>query len=278
MRRRSKRLPRQAPLQTHVLAYYSALRQITDWCATYVKEHLVPVAIDLSGKERADADPVPFHGKPIPHKLAAILADAETAFHAHFPEWKLQKILNQILGRVSKSQKKQLAKQFKSALGIDLGLVVDKGLTEHVRKYTDANVALIKSIPTQFFGQVHDVISEGVRKGKRAEAIQQDLQDRVGVAKSRAALIARDQVAKFHQGLNRIRQKNLGVEQFVWRGMNDERERPGHSDREGEVYSWAEGVPDDVLADDDEDGAHFPGDAVSCRCGGDPFLGGDPDD
>jgi hypothetical protein len=36
----------------------------------------------------------------------------------------------------------------------------------------------------------------------------------------------------------------------MMQGMNDARERDWHREREGNVYSWAEGVPEDELDDD----------------------------
>ena len=59
-------------------------------------------------------------------------------------------------------------------------------------------------------------------------------------------------MGKYHSSLNRVRQTNLGVEEFVWDTVNDERCREAHAERDGETYSWDDPPGD---ADDPAGGA-----------------------
>jgi SPP1 gp7 family putative phage head morphogenesis protein len=122
-------------------------------------------------------------------------------------------------------------------------------------------VALIKSIPQQYFGDIEKRITAGVRSGTRWEDLAQELQDRYDVSESRAALIARDQVGKFYGELNEVRQTALGVKSFIWRTANDERVREEHADLEGETFDW-----------DTPPSEGIPGEAVNCRCFAEPVL------
>lgn len=53
--------------------------------------------------------------------------------------------------------------------------------------------------------------------------------------------------------INEIRQRDLGIEQYVWETVGDDRVRTAHSSRNGAVHSWD--------SDDEK-----PGEAVNCRC------------
>ena len=115
---------------------------------------------------------------------------------------------------------------------------------------------LIKNLPTQKGEQLRGKFTEAVRKGTRweevAKEIQRDLPDKL---RNRAKLIARDQIGKLNGQLTKLRQRNIGVTHYIWRGMLDERERQLHVDREGEKFAW-DNPP--------EDG--HPGEAILCRC------------
>lgn len=53
--------------------------------------------------------------------------------------------------------------------------------------------------------------------------------------------------------INEIRQRDLGIEQYVWLTVGDERVRAAHSERGGSVYRW-------------DSGDEKPGEATNCRC------------
>lgn len=61
--------------------------------------------------------------------------------------------------------------------------------------------------------------------------------------------------------INEIRQRDLGIEQFIWETVGDERVRAAHSARSGGVYRWD--------ADDEK-----PGEAPNCRCSAHPVPPG----
>jgi SPP1 gp7 family putative phage head morphogenesis protein len=94
---------------------------------------------------------------------------------------------------------------------------------------------------------------EGILSG-----IMQDQQDKV---QARAALIARDQIGKLNGNINRTRQEAAGLKRYRWRTNMDGRQRPEHSARNGQIFSW-----DKPPADG------HPGQAVLCRCGAEPVF------
>ena len=61
--------------------------------------------------------------------------------------------------------------------------------------------------------------------------------------------------------LTKERQTDLGVEQYIWRTVGDERVREEHEILDGEVFSW-----------DNPPEPGQPGDDYQCRCTAEPIL------
>lgn len=170
------------------------------------------------------------------------------------------------------------------------------GLDAVLAEARENNVRLIRSASEDFLAQVRAVLEEfaGLHPGKgagpkrlatllRAPApdhepeeprdLTEALQARVGVSRSRANLIARDQAAKTTAALNKHRQQAAGVRQFRWSASMDERTRPAHRALNGRVFSWDEGLPPDVADEVGEEAGALPSTPVNCRCVALPMLG-----
>lgn len=157
-------------------------------------------------------------------------------------------------------QRIQLAKQLRAALGAD-PFMADRRLVPLTEAFVDSNVGLIRSLTDRAALQVEDTVMNGLRAGRLHADLAQDIEERLGVAESRARLIARDQVGKFYGQVNAARQRSLGVTRFIWRTVNDERVRDEHDARNGETYEY----------DDPPDG-ELPGEPINCRCYAEPVL------
>lgn len=66
--------------------------------------------------------------------------------------------------------------------------------------------------------------------------------------------------------INELRQRALGIEQYVWRSRDDARVRDSHADYDDRIFDW----------DTPPEGGH-PGQAWNCRCHAEPFLPDEPD-
>ena len=116
---------------------------------------------------------------------------------------------------------------------------------------------------------VSRTIEEAHRQGLRVEVLAGDLQDRFGVADSRAELIARDQVLKLNGQITHQRQQGAGITHYRWSTSRDERVRESHADLEGSVHSWDD--PPEVAPGRWE----HPGGDYQCRCVAIPIIPGD---
>lgn len=122
--------------------------------------------------------------------------------------------------------------------------------------WVSENTALIKSLPTRLHPELEGIIRRGVMNGQSVKDIKDQIKARYGVTDYRAKLIAQDQTLKLNADLTRYRLQSVGVEEYVWRSVQDSRVRPEHADRNGKTYSWKEGP---------SNGSH-PGQEVRCRC------------
>lgn len=148
-----------------------------------------------------------------------------------------------------------------------LALDVTQGgkLTSLYQAWAAENVALIESIPAQFFAEIEATVTEAVQSGRLTRDVMRDIQGRYGVSESRAELIARDQIGKLNGQLTQQRQTSLGIEEFIWSTSKDERVRPSHAEIEGQKFRW-----DDLPIVDGE--RSRPGSPISCRCVAIPVL------
>jgi SPP1 gp7 family putative phage head morphogenesis protein len=128
------------------------------------------------------------------------------------------------------------------------------------------NVSLIKSIDSRFFDDLEKYIVKAHDNGTLNSELAKIIRERTKVSKSRADLIARDQVAKLNGQITAFRQQSLGIRQYKWSTAGDDRVRESHRVRSGRVFDW----------NNPPSGGH-PGMEVGCRCSAVPVTDEDED-
>lgn len=167
---------------------------------------------------------------------------------------KLEALAGEFAQRTTTYQRIQLSRQLHAAVGVDV-LVTDRKLAAVTEGFVAENVALIKTVPDVLFDKIEQATTRAVTEGTLHTDLAKELAEQVGVAKNRAALIARDQVGKIYGQANAARQAELGIDRFVWRTVNDARVRDEHKDLEGKIFSYADGGhPEEGL----------PGEPINC--------------
>lgn len=194
-------------------------------------------------------------------RIAAIIDDVRRRV---LSREQLQLIVSAYGRRVAEHQRGEFARAVKAGLGVDVELL---GADLQVRAarladFTAENVSLIRSLTTTPLDEVERVILRGFVAGDRHETIAKEIEQRFNVARSRARLIARDQVGKLNAQVGRDANKALGLNQFRWRSLRDNAVRPQHAewDRKSHIapfsYDGTQGYRPPEL----------PGEAVQCRC------------
>jgi SPP1 gp7 family putative phage head morphogenesis protein len=126
------------------------------------------------------------------------------------------------------------------------------------------NVALIKSIPQQYLGDVEGLVMRSVQTGRDMGFLAKELQKTYGVSKRRSALIARTQNNLASASMNRARQSELGITTAIWMHSHAGKvPRPTHLKNDGKTYDVAKG-----WYDPDPRVKRFvqPGELINCRC------------
>jgi SPP1 gp7 family putative phage head morphogenesis protein len=232
---RRRKLPRQIH-PTHIATdYFKAIRRYLDLARSMLTADLFPrLPAMLEDAKRARDDSMRMdRGKDVNDEIDRIAAK----YFDNINVADIERLATETAQNLSAFQRQQLNRQITAAMGVNV-LSVEPNLAPRVAAFTAENVALIKSIPTQYFSDVEKRVTAAMRAGTLWPDLAKELQDRYDVSESKAALIARDQAGKFYGELNEARQTALGVEKFIWRTAHDERVRPEHEDLDGETFDW----------------------------------------
>lgn len=142
-------------------------------------------------------------------------------------------------------------------------------VAETMRDLQREQVRLITSLPTEASQRVHRLTQEALTTGKRAAQIAEEIARTSEVTESRAALIARTEVARTGSKLTETRAISVGSTGYIWRTSKDSDVRESHQQMEGRFCEWANPP---TLSDGTTTHA---GQIYNCRCYPEPVI---PDD
>lgn len=165
--------------------------------------------------------------------------------------------------QINSFNKNQFQKVTKSVFGIDL-FMGEPWLQDQLKLFASQNAQLITSLQDQELERVSGIVERGLQEGKTYSDVAKEIQKSFGITDRRAKLIARDQTKKLNSSLTKLRQQELGVEEYIWQTSGDERVRPTHRANDGKKFRW----------DDPPKTTGHPGNDVNCRCIARPVLEG----
>jgi SPP1 gp7 family putative phage head morphogenesis protein len=206
-------------------------------------------------RHAADKAPDVRHDINMSAEMAASIANARKRLQEVYDTIAFEQMSRDIFGAVDERARKSIAAQ--------LGLSPDE-LPESPLKqqWLENQRRLGKQAALDFTDGVEKVLEDaptGIVIGELAD----ELEGRLGVAASRADLIATDSVLKLNANLNETRQRSVGIDRYVWRTSVDERVRAWHVELDGTEHSWAD--PPLGGGTGAEDYGH-PGSGIRCRC------------
>lgn len=225
--------------------YVSALTALSDELAAAIYKAIEPRLSALAEGVRLD-DWADDFTTMLEQALAASLAVTETERVAA------------IVRKWAKSAQAFNAVQLHSALVARYGVDIFKAepwLLAELKAWEATNLALIKSLPTSTVSTLRSTITDALQSGKSFKQLRDIVRTATGAQKTRAELIARDQLGKLNGRLTVLRQQSVGAREFIWRTVRDERVRHRHTEYDGERYEY-DNPPSDGL----------PGQPIRCRC------------
>lgn len=162
---------------------------------------------------------------------------------------------------ISKFNREQLTKINENVFGIDL-FTDEPYLADQLKLFSAQNSQLITSLVDHELQQVSEIVERGLQQGERIENISKDIAKTFGIDQRRARTIARDQTSKLNASLTRLRQMEIGVEEYIWETSNDERVRATHRANAGKKFRWD--TPPPITGHPQHD--------INCRCVASPVL------
>ena len=172
--------------------------------------------------------------------------------------------------QVTQFQDNVLSQHIGSILGVQPTVVRNvldpKKTTPVLNDWSKRNVELIRAMDSSFVESVRAAIIDGFAKGSKRDVIAKRIQKRAGITQRRARNIARDQIGSLNAEVAEVKQRELGLDRYVWITSNDERVRPEHEIRRNKEFKWS---------DPPRDG--HPGKPINCRCVAAPIVPKDLD-
>ncbi|KGA39124.1 phage head morphogenesis protein [Pectobacterium odoriferum] len=219
--------------------------------------------------------------------MSAIRQASEGFFSAAFGE-QARRLSQRVVSMAESDSSAAFVEQINRAIGIDMtALMVNENLVDYVDASIESNVALIKSLSSDYFEDVQMQVFDGILRGDSLTTIVRNLQHSTGTAYNRAHLIARDQTAKIQADITSARQQNAGIDRFRWSTSQDVRVSGNPAGKYplakiscfaisridigmgAGVYLWSRGAKYNGQTD------LFPGRAhIGCRCHAIPQIKG----
>jgi len=132
------------------------------------------------------------------------------------------------------------------------------GLQGQLDDFTRQNVQLIRSIGDDAAMNIERLVQDAVSRGESTRQLAKQIAEQAGIAKRRAATIARDQVGKLNGQISMLRMKEAGIGKYKWQTMMDSRVRTEHRELQGKIRTW--------------DQSPIPGGPINCRCSSLPVF------
>lgn len=257
-------LPPSGALSAYTGFLEALVRDLHDATREALKPYGVSLPARLDGAgERVDAE------EPYlkPEHVASIARDLRAVAQRLAKDPTRLTIFSRVAQSVTAHTREQWARQVKALIGIDLPKG-DPDLRKLMDRFRRENTDLIVSLTREHVERVHETLKDA-GSGTRVEVLQKRIMEQTGAVRSRAALIARDQVLSLNSEITQERHKSAGVTEYIWRTSRDERVREIHKALDGTRHRY-----DDPPVVDDRGNRGNPGQWWQCRCTAEPIIPG----
>lgn len=171
----------------------------------------------------------------------------------------IRKICSKHIKRVYAWQNREFSKKMAN---FGLGLAGEDLLKQYrsfMKLKLDTNVELVQDLMENEINQLKKQVMRNMMNGAPASELAKGLAQHIRVSRSRANTIARTEVNTLTGQLNDRRALELGIDEGIWRGVEDNRERESHRKAEGKRFKLEKGL---LI----EGKYTWPGREPNCRC------------
>lgn len=165
----------------------------------------------------------------------------------------------------------------KDALGqeINTQYYVD-GMQNMVEMWVHENVSKITTIPSEYLAEVESIIRWGYETKQPKVNVYNRLEKLIGLTKSKAKMIARDQLGSLNARMTQYEHESAGIRKYKWITKRDGKVRDCHRALHGTIHSWNEPPPMWYMTE--SRGIVYtgrycnPGEDYGCRCTAAPVF------
>lgn len=157
-----------------------------------------------------------------------------------------------------------LAGQVERVVGVRPDLAGGENAQRILRDASRGTIRLMEGVLPGAHERMSEIVLEGFRAGSSQDVIARRLERAAGIGRRRAAFVARNEAGNLYAAHTELRNRELGVEHYIWRTSQDERVRASHAEKEGQRFAWDDPPPD----------TGPPGADYNCRCTAEPDLEG----
>ena len=151
--------------------------------------------------------------------------------------------------------------------GFSVNFVITPAMNDVLQSTIRENVNMITKMTDDHLRDVNSIVMRSVQMGGDVGYVVRQLQDKYGMTKRRARLIALDQNSKATSAIVRVRQHELGIKQAQWLHSHGGKEpRPTHVAMSMKTYDVAKGMWDENAYGKGKGEWVHPGELINCRC------------
>lgn len=231
------------------------IKAVRDRVLTYLKMNESNYVIDSTGDD-----------------LSRIFNELNSLFTGVITAGFADEAATSMVNTIEKTQKRQFNESIERAVGVDLGGIIQvEGLQDFLNISISNNVSLIKSIPTQYFQQIENLVKKGVISGHRYSTIEEQIISKTGINSklaNRIKLIAADQVQTITSQLNVRRSQALGITEGIYRTSEDKKVRVCHKKLNSIRYELSKGAWSKICQKWIQPGITD----IRCRCAYSPVI------
>jgi SPP1 gp7 family putative phage head morphogenesis protein len=131
--------------------------------------------------------------------------------------------------------------QVKDALGMQVNKEWYSDNMEYmIDNWIRTNVSKIQSIPAEYLTEVENIIRWGYETRQPKVNVYRRLEKLIGLSKSKAMMIARDQLGTLNYQMTRFEAESAGCGKYRWITKRDNRVRDSHRELHGTIQKWSD--------------------------------------
>jgi uncharacterized protein with gpF-like domain len=213
-------------------ALFALIEQMQRSVEWYCKAAFKPVEKESEKLGLMDADPV--------NNLQRVINQVKKRYIKRFNEL-AGKLPKEVVEKIAKEVKRKIKSHLIDEMTVELHF--SKAEKMLLNALTKENVALIKSIPQEYFKRVEYDIMSTVSEGRDMQDLSDKLSKGYGITRRRAVMIAYDQTNKITEKFDRANKIELGLFQAEWKHSHASQEpRPSHLEADGKTYDIRKGM------------------------------------